>query len=139
MTVLRRQAVLGPQTVFWIDNGNNDEGIRPSEIMPELSYKLVAQDADWGDGDGTKLEPGASLAGVGLTEMPQPAITKNEGNSTWQISYSNLPSTVVKNGSEYRYSGNGRSLPLTDMNGRKSMTTILVSMRGPLISADGTI
>lgn len=26
-----------------------------------------------------------------------------------------------------------RSLPLTDMNGRKSMTTILVSMRGPLI------
>lgn len=34
--------------------------------------------------------------------MPQPAITKNEGNSTWQISYSNLPSTVVKNGSEYR-------------------------------------
>lgn len=74
----------------------------PSEIMPELSYKLVAQDADWGDGDGTKLEPGASLAGVGLTEMPQPAITKNEGNSTWQISYSNLPSTVVKNGSEYR-------------------------------------
>lgn len=102
VTVLRRQAVLGPQTVFWIDNGNNDEGIRPSEIMPELSYKLVAQDADWGDGDGTKLEPGASLAGVGLTEMPQPAITKNEGNSTWQISYSNLPSTVVKNGSEYR-------------------------------------
>lgn len=33
----------------------------PSEIMPELSYKLVAQDADWGDGDGTKLEPGHLL------------------------------------------------------------------------------
>ena len=62
---------------------------------------MVAQDADWGDGDGTKLEPGHLFAGVGLTEMPQPAITKNEGNSTW-ISYSNLPSTVVKNGSEYR-------------------------------------
>ena len=77
VTVLRRQAVLGPQTVFWIDNGNNDEGIRPSKIMPELSYKLVAQDADWGDGDGTKLEPGASLAGVGLTEMPRFAFSRH--------------------------------------------------------------